>query len=488
MRQMPSVAGGLLRNIHMMLMQALGWPVCWRAQRERLERVRAFLSVVPVVMLLAGCLLVALSALPATAQQRPSPAPAATAPVVRIGVLAYRGDTHARQRWQPLIACLQRQVPQYRFELVQMTLNSAADLLARGDVSFIITNPGHFVMLRQRFPLSALATLVRHTPDGRAVMHFGSVIFTRAASDIRDMAAARGRVVAAVSRDAFGGFLVGWREFRRLGLDLLDDDVRMYFTGFPQDNIVATVLDGRADVGIVRTGLLESMVREGRLRLQDVRVLNPVPQAGFPWLVSSRLYPEWPFVVRDGVSRELAGLVAAALLEMEEEQVRRRCGLEFGWAAPLSYGEVERLLHEFEQAREQRNATRDWLLWVALLAVAVAAFAAAWLWRQRQAEELKVQARVASGGISLAERARFDELTRRELQVLACLCEGLSSKEIAQRLGIAPKTVEYHRTNLLKKTGFSSTTKMVSVAARLGLDTCPGKTREKTGEAPGGDS
>ncbi len=416
-------------------------------------------------------------------------APGDAAQPLRIGVLAYRGAGLTLGRWQALPACLNAIVPGLHFRLVPMTLENAADLLMRQKVDFLITNPGHYVMLSRRFPLSAMATLVRFTADGQPVMRFGSVIFTRAgARRIEDLADARGKVIAAVSKDAFGGFLIGWDVFRQFNVDLLDDDARLYFTGFPQDRIVSAVLDGKADIGIVRTGLLESMAREGRLDLSRVQVLNPVPQQGFPWRVSSRLYPEWPFVVRDGVDRRIAARVLQALLGLMDEERRAACGLQVAWTAPLSYAPVEKLLDAFhadERAHERRG---DWLLWVALLAVGVAAFAAAWLWRARQAEELRVQAKVASGGISPKERARFDDLTRRELQVLACLCEGLSSKEIAQHLGIAPKTVEYHRTNLLKKTGFSSTTKMVSVATRLGLDGCPGKTREKTGEAPSGES
>jgi DNA-binding CsgD family transcriptional regulator len=42
-------------------------------------------------------------------------------------------------------------------------------------------------------------------------------------------------------------------------------------------------------------------------------------------------------------------------------------------------------------------------------------------------------------------------LTRRERQVLDQIAAGRSSKEIAAALGISPKTVEFHRSNLLRK-------------------------------------
>ena len=405
-------------------------------------------------------------------------------PEVRIGVLAYRGEAHARAQWGRLIDWLNRRVPDYRFRLVPMTLDSARELLTRDKVDFLVTNPGHYVALAEKFPLSPLATLVRTTPDGVRVMRFGSVIFTRADNAaIGDLADVKGRTVAAVSREAFGGFLVGWREFRRLGVDLLRD-VNLYLTGFPQDRIVRAVLSGRADVGIVRTGLLEALARAGRLDMKKIRILHLVPHEGFPWKVSSRLYPEWPFVVRDGVDRTLASRVQLALLQTSSGNLRMQSGCKMAWAAPLSYRPVRALLEEFAAAQRRRDGVRLWLGVMALLALLAAAFAVAWAWRSRRVERAVVAA--MPGAVSEDELDRFADLTRRELQVLACLCEGLSSKEIAQRLGIAPKTVEFHRANLLKKTGFSSTTRMVSVAVRLGLDTCPGKTREKPGNAPDG--
>lgn len=45
----------------------------------------------------------------------------------------------------------------------------------------------------------------------------------------------------------------------------------------------------------------------------------------------------------------------------------------------------------------------------------------------------------------------LDALTRRERQVLPLVAEGLSSKEIARQLDISPKTVEIHRTNIIRK-------------------------------------
>jgi len=60
-------------------------------------------------------------------------------------------------------------------------------------------------------------------------------------------------------------------------------------------------------------------------------------------------------------------------------------------------------------------------------------------------------------------------LTDREQEVMRMLAEGLNTKEVANKLYISPKTVENHRTNLMKKIGLNSTVELIRYSARLGL-------------------
>lgn len=56
----------------------------------------------------------------------------------------------------------------------------------------------------------------------------------------------------------------------------------------------------------------------------------------------------------------------------------------------------------------------------------------------------------------------FDCLSEREKDVLEFLLEGLSSKEIAEKLFISKTTVDTHRRNILDKTGLKSTIELFS--------------------------
>jgi FixJ family two-component response regulator len=63
-----------------------------------------------------------------------------------------------------------------------------------------------------------------------------------------------------------------------------------------------------------------------------------------------------------------------------------------------------------------------------------------------------------------AERAEavalVDQLTAREQEVLAMLAKGLTSKQIADALGLSPRTVESHRAAIAGKAGTSSTAEL----------------------------
>ena len=65
--------------------------------------------------------------------------------------------------------------------------------------------------------------------------------------------------------------------------------------------------------------------------------------------------------------------------------------------------------------------------------------------------------------------AAYGTLTPREQEVMRLLAEGLSTKEVAEKLFISPKTVENHRTNIMNKLDLHSTIELIRYAARLGL-------------------
>jgi DNA-binding NarL/FixJ family response regulator len=61
-------------------------------------------------------------------------------------------------------------------------------------------------------------------------------------------------------------------------------------------------------------------------------------------------------------------------------------------------------------------------------------------------------------------RQQIRRLSRRELQVVQLVSNGLANKSIAQELQISVKTIEKHRANAARKLGVNSTAEMVRIS------------------------
>jgi two-component system response regulator NreC len=82
--------------------------------------------------------------------------------------------------------------------------------------------------------------------------------------------------------------------------------------------------------------------------------------------------------------------------------------------------------------------------------------------------KLLVKDFLTSEGGARSARA-LDGLTDREQEVLALLAEGEGNPEIADRLGISPKTVSRHRENIMRKLNLHSRSELVKYAIRKGI-------------------
>lgn len=63
----------------------------------------------------------------------------------------------------------------------------------------------------------------------------------------------------------------------------------------------------------------------------------------------------------------------------------------------------------------------------------------------------------------------YESLTNREREILQMTVEGLTSSQIAGRLFISPRTVELHRSRVMKKLGLRSQAELVRYAVKRGI-------------------
>ncbi|MBI5559575.1 MAG: response regulator transcription factor [Deltaproteobacteria bacterium] len=80
--------------------------------------------------------------------------------------------------------------------------------------------------------------------------------------------------------------------------------------------------------------------------------------------------------------------------------------------------------------------------------------------------------RINKGAVASGEAltsADLETLSKRELQILELVAEGLTTPEIGRRLDLSPKTVSRHRERIMNKLNLHSATELVKFAIRTGL-------------------
>lgn len=84
---------------------------------------------------------------------------------------------------------------------------------------------------------------------------------------------------------------------------------------------------------------------------------------------------------------------------------------------------------------------------------------------------------------SAALHARYASLTPREREVFDLVAAGLLNKLVADRLGIAEKTVKIHRARVMEKLAAGSVADLVRMAERLGVHGERGHAADSDGRA-----
>jgi len=306
-------------------------------------------------------------------------------PTIKIGVVARRGIEQCVQEWQPLGAYLQEQIPGYSFAIIPVKFEDAIFAVERDRFDFIVCNPALYVQLEVLFGTSRIATLRNSNPEPYST-RAGSVFICRASRhDILSIRDIRNKKLMAVDQLAYTGWIIALGEFKKRGLSSGKSFKSVVFAG-SHDAVVYGILNNEADVGIVGTGILERMAQEGRINVDDIRVINQ--QADVPFRCSSILYPDWVFARGKKVPLDLTGQVAIALLRMPADSDAARAAGNIGWAVPQNYQLVHDLLVDlrmdpYKTSKQLSNLAltrqRFWLIFIVFVFLFLLAGSAVWV-------------------------------------------------------------------------------------------------------------
>ena len=203
------------------------------------------------------------------------------------------------------------------FEVLPLNFDQNFEMVSAGQVDFIYSNPAAYTCMAVEFEVQTVASLINFR-KGFALGKFAGVIFARADSDFRSLEDLRRARVEAVSLSGLGAMQLQQAELLSQGLDIMTDVPRLTFA-FNQNKIVQDVQNGLADVGFVRTDLIDRNVAANTTSWDYFRVIGEIVDDNFPFAHSTSFTPEWPIGGLKHVPDEIRELLGRALMSLDRD-------------------------------------------------------------------------------------------------------------------------------------------------------------------------
>ncbi len=284
----------------------------------------------------------------AAADTPPPETQASAATTLTLGVYSYYSTEKLEACCEPLVEYLNGRLKNISIKLRPINQQNTDDLLASKELDFIVTNPSHYILLREHYNLQGtIATIVRRTYEEQTTQQTGGVIFTRQQrKDLSALEDLKGKWIAIAGITHLGAFHAQAYELLQAGIRV-PEDAHLVETG-DYSAVVDAVLAGDVDAGFLPAGVLEESWANGAHSVKDLKIINATNQPGFPFVVSTRLYPQWPIIALPHVKQELIDAVLTNLMTLKPEHPAAKAAKIAGFAPPADYRSVENIIRALE--------------------------------------------------------------------------------------------------------------------------------------------
>jgi ABC-type phosphate/phosphonate transport system substrate-binding protein len=249
---------------------------------------------------------------------------------VSVGVLAPRGELIAMKEWSAFGKYLSAQIG----DTVEIKPYAPRDLMSAAtdkQVNFVLANPTQAIVLQDVHKATPLATL--NMPSGS---QFAGVIVAKKGSGITKAEELKGKKVMSLKfRTAAGAYTFQTYHLMQKGIDP-HKDFASFQEGKKQDDLVLAVKAGVIDAAFVRSGLLENMAKEGKIKLEEFEIVDQRTGDGLPELHTTDLYPELYLYSLQGTDAGLSGKVKTASIGLKSGDEAAKDAKIAGFVEPVS--------------------------------------------------------------------------------------------------------------------------------------------------------
>jgi ABC-type phosphate/phosphonate transport system substrate-binding protein len=251
---------------------------------------------------------------------------------ISFGVNAPRGANEALATWGELGKYLSAEVGQ-PVKIVPLKVSDLVAEVVLKDIRFVLVQPVQMVYLQDIFHATPLVSL--NSPLGP---RFAGVIIAKKGSGITHAESLKGKKVVGMSKTAAAGYMLQAYHLLKRGIDM-HKDFASFQQAQKQDDLVILVHKGIADAAFVRSGLLEDMEKEGKLKVADFEIIDQKSGDNFAPVHTTMLYPEWYVASTAKTDAALAQRVKAALLRLTSTTEAARVARINGFVEPLALDE-----------------------------------------------------------------------------------------------------------------------------------------------------
>lgn len=289
---------------------------------------------------------------------------------LNLGILAYRPAPVMEANYQPLVDFLSaRSGLDVRLQILnQDDMNRA---LAANQVDVFFTNPSHYLLIRSERSLTGvLATAIRRR-EGEQTGSIGGVILAAAnRDDLNELADIQNLSIATPGIFYMGGYQSQALELQTVGIDVQRSNRVLQVNN--HDRVLRAVMSGDADIGFLRTGVFEEVLDDAPALADEFKIINAQQLKGYPFALSTRLYPEWPVVSLPHVDSRVIRRFSSALFALTADHPAAMAADLAGFSPPADYQSVENLarslrLPPFDQVPRITwlDALHQYWIWVA---------------------------------------------------------------------------------------------------------------------------
>lgn len=213
---------------------------------------------------------------------------------INVGVLSFRPLDENQKIWKPLKDEVHAFNPFLDLNITSGSLEEIEKLTEKNSLDFVVVHPAAFVEMEYKYGISNIASIVREsTSNGNHLTTYGGVIVALSnRHDVHTLLDVRGKTIVTTYKEGFAAMLMQQETLSEVGIDILRD-CKMLYTGQPSDTVIDALRAGKADIAFVRTGYIEEMISKGKLTEAELTIINPQKEKNFPFLLSTKLYPEW---------------------------------------------------------------------------------------------------------------------------------------------------------------------------------------------------